>query len=70
MSMGEFSIFYCLPYFCDPGFEVLVIQTFPLLGQSYTKVFYIIGGCCECGCFPNFFLALFFIWIKEGYSFV
>jgi hypothetical protein len=49
------------------GFEVLVIQIFHLLGQSYNKVFYSICAYCEGCCFTNFLLSLFVICIKEGY---
>jgi hypothetical protein len=50
--------------------EVLVMQIFPLVGKSYTKIFYIICGYCEGCCFPNFFLSPFITCIKEDYRFV
>ena len=41
-----------------------------LVWLYYPKIFYIICGYCERCCFPNFFLNLFMICIKEVYCFI
>ena len=56
--------------FFHESLEVLYTQVFYFFGLSHTKVFYIICDYCEANRFPNFFLILFIICLKEGYWFI
>lgn len=62
------SFLFLFPFFfLFKGFDVLVMQLFHLLGKSYIKIFYSICGCYEGYYFPDFFLSLFIISIRESY---
>ena len=68
MSIGNLSIFWHFRFlswetwsYCHTGLSLVWLEL--------PKIFYISCGYCEGNGFPNFFLSLFILCIKEGYLF-
>jgi len=69
MSMGDPSIFWDLQFLSSKTWSSCHTDLSLAWLESH-QVFYIICDYCEGWPFPNFFLSLLILWVKEGYWFV